>query len=354
MSVAMKKIAGMLYGGCRPHNLPGELPQPVQGRDFRYFSYGRYAILEALTLSGVGKGDVVLLPEYICRENLSAVNALGARVEYYPVGKDLRPSAPLDSFPKAKAVLAVNYFGFPQDLSPFEACCNKTGAILIEDNAHGFLSRDEGGAYLGTRGDIGIFSFRKSIPLVNGSGILVNHPEKTRALSTQLPFVNYGEPRMFRIKKFLRRLPGWNMTGLLYALMGLDKAIKKFRTGSDYVKSDADAEVTLPGGPEPDSGLLLALKSLDVDCEISRRRLLYAEIEKLVEKNGGNSVFPHLPEGVAPYGFPFRSSPEKIEEIKCALKRHYLDCYLWPELPSEIEPRASEHYKSVWMVNFIW
>ena len=159
---------------------------------------------------------------------------------------------------------------------------------------------------------------------------------------------------MFRIKKFLRRLPEWNMTGLLYALMGLDKAIKKFRTGSDYVKSDAEAEVMLPGDPEPDSSLLLAMKSLDVDCEISRRRLLYTELEKLVEKNGGTSVFPHLPAGVVPYGFPFRSTPGRIEEIKSALKRHCLDCYLWPELPAEIEPRASEHYKSVWMVNFIW
>lgn len=354
MSAAMKKLAGMLYGGCRPLNQQGELPPPVQGRDFRFFSYGRYAIFEALKIAGVGKGDVVLLPEYICRENLSAINALGARVEYYPVGQDLRPSAPLDALPKAKAVLAINYFGFPQDLSPFESYCSKTGAILIEDNAHGFLSRDEGGAYLGTRGDVGIFSFRKTIPLVNGSGIVVNSSERTQQLSPQLPFVSYAESRMFKIKKFLRRLPEWNMTGLLYALMGLDKAIKKFRTGSDYVKSDADAEQVLPGNPEPDANLPSALKSLDVDCEISRRRLLYLEIEKLVEGNGGTLIFPHLPEAVVPYCFPFRASSERIEKIKKVLKSHYLDCYLWPELPSEIESKAAEHYKSVWMVNFIW
>ena len=354
MSSSLKKLAGTLYGGCRPLNQQGELPTPVQGRNFRFFSYGRYAILEALTLSGVGKGEVVLLPEYICRENLSAINALGARVEYYPVGKDLRPSAPLDTLPKAKAVLAINYFGFPQDLSQFETYCHKTGAILIEDNAHGFLSRDKDGAYLGTRGDVGIFSFRKSIPLVNGGGMVVNHSEKTLPLSPQLPFVNNVEPRMFRIKKFLRYLPRWNLTGLLYALIGLDRAVKKFRTGSDYVKSADDAELVLPGKPEPDSNLLNALKSLDLDCEISRRRLLYSEIEKLVGNNGGTPVFPHLPEAVVPYCFPFHSSLESIEEIKRTLKKHYLDCYLWPELPSEIEQKAVEHYKSVWTVNFIW
>lgn len=354
MSGAMKKLAGTLYGGCRPLNQQGELPPPIQGRDFRFFSYGRYAIFEALTISGVGKGDVVLLPEYICRENLSAVNALGARAEYYSVGKDLRPAVPLDSLPKAKTVLAINYFGFPQDLLPFEVYCNKTGAILIEDNAHGFLSRDESGAYLGTRGDIGIFSFRKSIPLVNGSGMVVNCPKHTYPLSSQLPFSNYAEPRMFQVKKFLRRLPEWEMTGLLYALIGLDKAIKQFRTGSDYVKSDANAEMILPGSPEPDARLLSALKSLNVSCEISRRRSLYSEIGKLVENSGGTPVFDHLPEIVVPYGFPFRAPLERIEEIKTALKKCYLDCYLWPELPSEIEPKAAGHYKSVWIVNFIW
>lgn len=350
----LKELAGILYGGCRPLNQLGVVPPPLQGRDFRFFAYGRHALLEALTAAGVGKGDVVLLPEYICRENLSSVNTLGARAEYYPVNEELEISATLDTLPQAKAVLAINYFGFPQNLSRFEAYCNKTGAILIEDNAHGFLSCDKDGTYLGTRGDIGVFSFRKSIPLVNGSGVVVNHREKVPLLSPQLPFVHYVEPRMFQIKKYLRRLPEWNMAGLLYALIGVDKAIKKFRTGSDYVKSADDAERMLPGSPEPDANLLNALKFLDVNCEISRRRLLYSETEKLVKNNGGISVFPHFPETVVPYCFPFRSSPEAIGEIKKALKKYHLDCYLWPELPSEIEQKAAEHYKSVWMVNFIW
>lgn len=333
---------------------PGDLPLPLQGSNSRFFAYGRHALFEAFVLAGVGVGDVVLLPEYICRETLSAVKALGARAEYYPVCPDLELSISPDSLPKAKAVLAINYFGFPQELTQFEAYCSKTGAILIEDNAHGFLSRDEDRLYLGTRGDIGIFSFRKSIPLVNGSGIVVNHPGKVCGLKAQLPFVRYAESRMFKIKKILRRLPAWNMTGLLYALMGVDKLIKKFRTGSEYVMSNADAEVILPGRPEPDVGLLNALKSLDVDCEISRRRLLYSEVGKFVEKNGGVPVFKSLPNAVVPYGFPFRSSPERIKEIRTELKKHFIDCYIWPELPSEIEQKSVEHYKSVWLINFIW
>ena len=343
-----------MYRGGRQLAQPSALPQPLRCGDVRFFSYGRFALREALTLADVEPGDVVLLPEYICRENLAAVHALGARVEYYPVNEALELAVSPSALPQGRAVLAVNYFGFPQDLSPFRAYCSRAGAMLIEDNAHGFLSRDEGGAYLGARGDLGIFSFRKSIPLVNGSGLLVNNPEKTGPISPQLPFVSYPESRTFRVKKYLRRVPKWNMAGLLYALICMDRAVRKFRTGSDYLKSAADSELVLPGSANPDANLLPTLTSLDVSYEITRRRSLYAEIGALVESSGGTPLFAGLPEHVVPYGYPFRSTPDAIGRVKKALNANYLECYQWPELPSEIEPRASEHYRSVWLVNFLW
>lgn len=354
MGDAVKKLAGLLYGGCRPLRQPGEWPHPLRGRDFRFFAYGRHALFEALILAGVRKDDVVLLPEYICGETLSAVNACGARVEYYPVGPDMELAVPPEALPKARAILAINYFGFPQALMPFKAYCSKNGAVLIEDNAHGFLSQDEGGEYLGTRGDVGIFSFRKSMPLVNGSGLVVNRPDTVSALKAQLPFVHYARSRIFRIKRFLRQFPRWDMTGLLYALIRLDRGIRKFRTGSDYVRSGVEEEFELPGRPEPDASLLPALESLDVDCEISRRRRLYLGSQELVGDYGGIPVFPCLPEHVVPYGFPFRAPPERIEAIRRALKKQYLDCYLWPELPLAIQKRSVERYQDVWLINFIW
>ena len=70
-----------------------------------------------------------------------------------------------------KALLAVNYFGFAQDLAPFREYCLRTGATLIEDNAHGFLSKDTSGVLLGTRADLGITSIRKTFRLVNGAAL---------------------------------------------------------------------------------------------------------------------------------------------------------------------------------------
>jgi len=45
----------------------------------RYFSLGRFAIREALSLIGVGAGDSVMLPSYICRDVLASVHERGAK-----------------------------------------------------------------------------------------------------------------------------------------------------------------------------------------------------------------------------------------------------------------------------------
>ena len=146
----------------------------VNSPDIRYFSYGRHAIHAAIETAGIGMGDKVLLPSFICRELLSSINVTGATPIYYNVDESLQLSLPQESLPHAHAILAVNFFGFPQDIAPFRAFCDRTGAILIEDNAHGFLSRDEHGIILGTRGDFGIFSLRKTLPIPNGAALLIN------------------------------------------------------------------------------------------------------------------------------------------------------------------------------------
>lgn len=351
MNSALKKVAGTLYSGCRPTE---KHPPPLPEGQFRFFSHGRHALCAALGLAGVGTDDIVLLPEYICRDTLSAINVLGAKTRYYPVSEALTLSIAQESLPQAKAIVAVNYFGFPQDLSPFEDYCERTGAILIEDNAHGFLSRDEEGRLLGTRGDIGIFSFRKSIPLINGSGMLVSHPEKFGEIPPQLPFADYAASNLFELKKILRRLAGCHMTWLLYRLINLDRKIRALRTGSEFVESGEESEHALPGPPGPDSRLLPALASLDVTCETARRRALFSGIGRAVERIGGMPVFPDLPSHVVPYGFPFTASPETIPLVRKKLKASYIDFHPWPELPSEIAAGEREFYKSVQLVNFFW
>ena len=159
---------------------------------------------------------------------------------------------------------------------------------------------------------------------------------------------------LIRAKKILRQLPACSMTFLLYGLISLDRKIRALRTGSEFVISGEEAEREMPENPEPDPRLADSLQSLDVECEISRRRALYAGIEEAVSRQGGIPVFPELLGHVVPYGFAFRAPRDSMEGIKKILKRHYIDCHAWPELPTGIGTGKSGFYESVQLVNFIW
>jgi hypothetical protein len=76
----------------------------------RYYSLGRYALIEALRISKVGSGDWVALPEFICRDVLASVKAVGASVYYYPVDEKLQIAESAGILKKAKVILIVNYF----------------------------------------------------------------------------------------------------------------------------------------------------------------------------------------------------------------------------------------------------
>ena len=87
--------------------------------------YGRQALAIGLHRVGTGAGDVVLLPGFICRDLIGAVRTVGAEVVFYDIDEQFHIVA--DSLDRAgasrvRAVVAVNYFGFPQpldDLFPF-------------------------------------------------------------------------------------------------------------------------------------------------------------------------------------------------------------------------------------------
>lgn len=117
--------------------LPFHGTDPGIAAEYRYFSLGRHALRAGFSALGVGKGDLVLMPAFICRDLLAAVHAVQAEVLFYPVDEHLVPhSLPVDD--RVKAVLSVNYFGFPQALDLLRDYCTNSGAALIEDNAHGF------------------------------------------------------------------------------------------------------------------------------------------------------------------------------------------------------------------------
>ena len=330
----------------------GNLPLET-GDSVRFYSLARYALLQALQLAGVSQGCRVMLPSYICRDLLAPISQLQATVVWYDVDKQLRPATHSDNWPCAEVVLAINYFGFPQDLAPFCAYAARTGATIIEDNAHGFLSRDGDGKWLGTRMSYGLFSMRKTLRIPDGAALWVNDPAAQKCLIPQLNFNGSGFNPAQLYKSRMRRMP---IIGdlLLSISTALTRRVRKLLTGKELPLQDPQSENELPSGANPWSGLLGVLRSVDVSAEIARRRQAYAACAAIASNAGIYPVFNEMPVLCAPYGFPFRSDAEGRQIMQDFADRNGFDLITWPDLPGTIFEQAPKHYRNVLMVNFLW
>ncbi len=328
-------------------------PAFVSGGQIRYYSLARYALIDALRLAGVRPGSRVMLPEYICRDLLAPVHLLGAIPCWYAVTSDFTPAIPPADWPVADVVLAVNYFGFPQDLAPFRAYAKLTGAVVIEDNAHGYLSRDQAGQWLGCRTGLGVFSLRKTLRIPDGGVLWLGEAFAARELPAQVPFDGAGINPVQLIKARLRGLPvagEW-----AYRLStALARVLRKWRTGSDVPAADPASEYTLPPSAHPWVGLLPALANSAVSAEIERRRAAYIRCAAAGELVGVVPVFAALPPYCAPYAYAFRGDAVALAGMRRYAACHGFDLVSWPDLPTEIVSRAPAHYFNVFLVNFLW
>jgi hypothetical protein len=353
LSVADAALVGTIYSppaARRPWMLKDALPEGAT----RYYSLGRWALVDALRACGVQAGDRVLLPGLICREVLASVNLLGATPMFYPVTRQLSAAFDADAMDRASAVVAVNYFGFPQNLETFRRYCERTGAALVEDNAHGFLSRDEHGRWLGSRGDAGIFSFRKTIAVPDGSALVLNGA-RGMPNETDVPEAR-GVATRYRVKQGFRRVA--RRLGPLRtrrAIRGI-RYLQRSLTGQALPVgvSAPDAETRIPVPPAPSALILRRLTVSDPEFETQRRRGLYELAGRIAEDSGAVPVFPCLPANAVPYGFPIFVSPAHASGLAANVERYGLPLSRWPELPAAIASDAPEHYRRLMVLPFLW
>jgi len=138
-------------------------------------SSGTTALHLALLSLGVGQGDEVLLPSYVCSAPLHAVYHSGA----YPILVDVDPTTgnmdPDDLkrrlTPKSKAIIVVHLFGLPADLNQILAL----GLPVIEDCAQA-LGAELASEKVGTLGRVAICSFYATKIITTGEGgMLLSH-----------------------------------------------------------------------------------------------------------------------------------------------------------------------------------
>ena len=303
----------------------------------------------ALRYAGVKSGDSVMLPSFICRDLLSAVAELGAKTVFYEVDAALKP-VQLDPKIGAKVIVAVNYFGFAQNLEPYNEYCKQTGAIIVEDNAHGFLSRDENNNLLGSRAKFGITSFRKSLRVQDGA--ILTTSLNDHEIDEQLDCI---DSPVSKRNNLLRLLPSFeSRTKIPFVAIGqsMSRAIRLVRTGSALPKPDPNAETTIPGLANPHLQSVAVLEALDEAREVLRRRNLYQVLRSQVVATGATMIFADLPDNTCPYGMPVYANEESRRKLAKVARQNRVTLMSWPDLPNNTISTAPGFYKQVWLLNF--
>jgi len=289
---------------------------PILGKErVRFYASGRAALYHIVKSMNIPAGGVILLPSYHCGVEVEAVLRAGAGVEFYSIGQ--APSLRYDFNEltgkigsKTKGIVVVHYFGFPQEMAELRHACREMNIALIEDCAHAMYSRHPEGEWLGTHGDYGVFSMRKTVFLPNGGAALVN--------SSQVADPENGEKHfdVTLLKSTVKSMLEYkaNCGGIFSELSGKILSLAG-RCSSDSVLSGngngTGNQRWYYDVPRFDyrkgiSALsLLCAGNGDVDEIIERRRRNYLALQKRLDKSlADDFVFPELPEGTCPLCFP--------------------------------------------------
>ena len=124
-------------------------------------------------LINLKSGDEVIMPSYGFVSVANAVVLRGAK----PIFADIDPLTLNISYnsiknsitKKTKAIYVIHYAGNSCDIQKIHNLAKKKNIFLIEDAAHAFLGKFKN-KFLGTIGDIGVFSFHETKNLVAAQG----------------------------------------------------------------------------------------------------------------------------------------------------------------------------------------
>jgi hypothetical protein len=140
-------------------------------------------------------------------------------------------------------------------------------------------------------------------------------------------------------------LLNWVQTGL--------KSVRRVVSGSVVPSIDVTVERIIPGVPNPSRSSVRKFLRINEAAEISRRRNLYNTIYPEIIRLGIKPVFESLKDGTCPYGFPVFATPDSQSELSNLARKYRVTLMSWPDLPFEVLPTAPDHYKQIWLLNFL-
>ncbi len=196
-------------------------------------SSGTAALHLALLLSGVERGDEVLVPSFTFIATAAAIAYLGAHPVFIDCSTDswnLDPALVEEALSEraangrpAAAVITVDLYGETADYSALESTCARFEVPLIEDAAEA-VGSTHGGRAAGSFGVAGIFSFNgNKIITTSGGGMLVTGSQELAeraghlAAQAREPFPHYEHTTLgynYRLSNLLAALGRAQLRGL--------------------------------------------------------------------------------------------------------------------------------------------
>ena len=306
----------------------------------KFYSLGREALLSGLTALNIQRGDSIVVPAYLCNSVIEPLKKYGINLIFVDVKDDL--SLPLSSLKEVvksrqiKAVLLVHYFGFTRNIDDLILFCREQNIAVIEDASHSLLSQFFGNENR-YKGDIEIFSIRKSLPVIDGGALRVNIDNCKSIEIQRRRCVSIASDAVYIFKRFLEMIVvtlGVNLYGRF------DKFKSKLRDQNSAKYCDINANACQPSWQL--SRYLGNKFYLDrIQSRITKNfDILNDELSIL----GFRSFIGPLRKGLVPQAFPLYDDYGGLESY---LRTNGIRAWRWPdkEIPLEIL-KNSDIYKN--------
>jgi dTDP-4-amino-4,6-dideoxygalactose transaminase len=241
----------------------------------------------------------IWLPSYLCDVVLTAVAARAASIRFYQVDEHLRVADDrwIESVGHGDLVVFVDYFGF-SEWSEVGAAVRARGAWVVEDACQALLND----AY-SAHSHYVVLSPRKFVGVADGGILLVRGTAPVPSVTTA------GPPAEWWLQAF--------------DAATLRAAFDRHGGNRRWFELFQQAEAAAPTEPVVMSELsrLILRARIDYHHAASRRRSNYAY---LAAHLSDVAMFPDLPAGVAPVGFPVRLRDRDL------VRQRLFDTHIYP------------------------
>lgn len=209
---------------------------------------GTMALEVALRVLGIGPGDEVILPSYVCSAPWQAVQRVGAHARLVDIEPDTfqidagLARAAITS--KTRAIIVPHLFGLPADLTALE----RLGVPLIEDCAQ-TLGALEQGRPVGSAGVLTVCSFYANKLLCAGEGGMVLSNDSVLLEMARALREYDGAPALNPLASNLKMSDMQAAVGVAQLARLPELIARRVCLARQYHEALAGAAVTLPAVP---------------------------------------------------------------------------------------------------------